>query len=129
MNTPESNLDEGLTSTELAVLMPVVIALVLTPIQIGLWWHASQAAEAAARETVDAAQVETAIETDGISAAEWFLAAAGNVEEPEVTVTRTDDSVSVEVTGRAPRIIPGFDWQVTAVAVGQVERFIPEPER
>jgi Flp pilus assembly protein TadG len=121
--------DDGLTSTELAVLMPVVIALVLTPIQIGLWWHASQVADAAAREAVDAAQVEGAGEADGREAAERFLTAAGNLNAPTVTVTRTTDVVTVEVVGRAPRLIPGLDWQVTAVAVGPVERFIPEPER
>lgn len=119
----------GLTSTELAVVMPVIIALVLVPFQVALWWHARQVAEAAAREAVDAAQVVTATEADGIRAAEWFLDAAGNITEPDVTVTRTADTVTVEVTGRAPRIIPGLDWQVTAHASGPIERFIPEPDR
>jgi sensor c-di-GMP phosphodiesterase-like protein len=121
--------EQGLTSTELAVLMPVVIALVLVPFQVALWWHASQIADAAAREAVDAAQVATATEEDGIQAAEWFLDAAGNLTETEVSVTRTTDMVSVEVTGRAPRLIPGLDWQVAGYATGPIERFIPEPDR
>ena len=121
--------EEGLTSTELAVVMPVLIALVLVPFQIALWWHAYQVADAAAREAVDAAQVVTATEDDGIRAAEWFLDAAGNITEPEVTVTRTTETVTVEVTGRAPQLLPGFDWLVTARAAGPVERFIPEPDR
>ena len=121
--------EEGLTSTELAVIMPVLIALVLVPFQIALWWHAHQIADAAAREAVDAAQVAGAGEEDGIRAAEWFLDAAGNITEAQVTVTRTTETVSVEVTGRAPRLVPGFDWQVTARAAGPIERFIPEPDR
>ncbi|MDF1596209.1 MAG: TadE/TadG family type IV pilus assembly protein [Acidimicrobiia bacterium] len=121
--------EKGLTSTELAVLMPVLIALVLIPFQVTLWWHADQIADAAAREAVDAAQVATATEEDGTRAAEWFLDAAGNITDPEVTVTRTADTVSVEVTGRAPRLVPGFDWQVTARAAGPIERFIREDER
>ncbi len=121
--------EQGLTSTELAVLMPVLIALVLVPFQVALWWHAHQIADAAAREAVDAAQVATATEDDGMRAAEWFLDAAGNIADAEVTVTRTADTVSVEVTGRAPRLVPGFDWRVTAYAAGPVERFIPEPDR
>lgn len=121
--------DEGLTSTELAVVMPVLIALVLVPFQVGLWWHAHQVAHAAAREAVDAAQVAEATEDDGIRAAEWFLDAAGNITEPQVSISRTVDTVTVQVTGRAPRLLPGFDWQVTAEAAGPVERFIPEPER
>ena len=121
--------EEGLTSTELAVVMPILIALVLIPFQVALWWHARQVADAAAREAVDAAQVATATEDDGIRAAEWFLEAAGNVTDPQVTVTRTAETVSVEVTGTAPRLLPGFDWQVTARASGPTERFIPEPDR
>jgi hypothetical protein len=121
--------EAGLTSTELAVLMPVLIALVLVPFQMALWWHARQVADAAAREAIDAAQVFTASEADGKEAAEWFLDTAGNLQEPQVTVTRTVDTVTVTITGRAPRLIPGFDWQVTAQAVAPVERFIPEPDR
>jgi Flp pilus assembly protein TadG len=121
--------DKGLTSTELAVLMPVLIALVLVPFQVALWWHANQIADAAAREAVDAAQVVTATEEDGMRAAEWFLDAAGNIVDAEVTVTRTAETVSVDVTGRAPLLVPGFDWQVAAHATGPIERFIPEPDR
>jgi Flp pilus assembly protein TadG len=121
--------EQGLTSTELAVLMPVLIALVLVPFQVALWWHAHQIADAAAREAVDAAQVATATEDDGMRAAEWFLDAAGNITNAEVTVTRTADTVIVAVTGRAPRLVPGFDWQVAAYATGPIERFIPEPDR
>ena len=121
--------DTGLTSTELAVLMPVVIALVLAPFQVGLWWHASQVADAAARDAVDAAQVAGATEADGEAAAMRFLDAAGNLTRPAVSVARSTDTVTVTVTGRAPRLLPGFDWQVTARASGPVERFIPEPDR
>lgn len=121
--------EEGLTSTELAVIMPVLIMLILVPFQVALWWHADQIADAAAREAVDAAQVVTATEEDGIRAAEWFLDAAGNITEPQVMVTRTTETVTVEVTGRAPRLVPGFDWEVTARAAGPIERFIPEPDR
>lgn len=121
--------DEGLTSTDLAVVMPVLIALVLVPFQVGLWWHAHQVAHAAAREAVDAAQVADSTEEHGIQAAEWFLEAAGNLTEPQVSIIRTVDTVTVQVTGRAPRLLPGFDWQVTAEAAGPVERFIPEPQR
>lgn len=121
--------EEGLTSTELAVVMPVLIALVLVPFQIALWWHARQVADGAAREALDAAQVVTATADDGIRAADWFLDAAGNITGPQVTVTRTAETVTVEVTGRAPRLLPGMDWQVAARAEGPIERFIQEPDR
>lgn len=109
--------------------MPVLIALVLIPFQVALWWHAHQIADAAAQEAVDAAQVATATDDDGIRAAEWFLDAAGNVDDATVTIIRTPGTISVDVTGRAPRLIPGFDWHVEAHASGPIERFIAEPER
>jgi len=121
--------EAGVTSTELAVLMPVVIALVLVPFQVGLWWHARQVADATARQAVDATQVADGTEAGGREAAFRFLDAAGNITDPQVTVTRSVDTVTVTVTGRAPLLIPGFDWEVTAHASGPVERFIPEPER
>lgn len=129
MKTKSRRQEAGLTSTEVAVLMPVVIALVLVPIQLGLWWHAKAVADAAAREAVDAAQVASASEADGAAAAHRFLDMAGNIEEPKVVISITAETVTVEVTGRAPRLLPGFDWDVTARAVGPIERFIPEPER
>jgi hypothetical protein len=121
--------ERGLTSTELAVVMPVLIALVLIPFQVALWWHARQVADAAVNEAVDAAQVADATEVDGVRAAEWFLEAAGNLQDPQVTVRRTAETVTAEVTAKAPRLLPGFDWEVTAVASGSIERFIPEPDR
>lgn len=121
--------DQGLTSTELAVLMPVVIALVLVPFQMALWWHARQVADGAARQAVDAAQTQDGTEAEGIDAALRFLDAAGNITDPQVSVNRTTEIVTAEITGQAPRLIPGFDWQVTARAAGPTERFIPEPER
>jgi hypothetical protein len=103
--------ERALTSTELAVLMPVLIALVLVPFQVALWWHANQIVDAAAREAVDAAQVVTATADDGMRAAEWFLNAAGNITNPEVTVTRTADTVNVERAGNTTGPISTFQGE------------------
>jgi hypothetical protein len=119
--------ERGLTSTELAVLMPVVIALVLVPFQVGLWWHATQIAHAAAQEALDAAQIADATEADGVAAAAWFLDQAGNLTDPQVTVTLTADTVTVKVTGMAPRLL--FSWSVTATGTAPLEVFIAEPDR
>ncbi len=120
------NGEAGVTATELAVLMPVVIALVLVPFQVGLWWHATQVAHAAAQEAVDAIQALDGTEADGIAVATWFLDQAGHLTHKHVTVTRSDETVTAEVTGVAPRLL--FDWSVTATAIGPVERFTPTME-
>ncbi|MEZ5233405.1 MAG: TadE family protein [Acidimicrobiia bacterium] len=119
----------GATSTELAVLMPVLILLVMLPVQVGLWWHAKQAAEVAAEEAVDAAKIATATTADGEAGAAAILSQAGNLRNVTVTVSRTAETVTVDVQGELGfSVFPG-GWSVHAHAEAPVERFIPEPER
>ncbi len=121
--------ERGATATELAVLMPVLILLVLLPVQVGLWWHAKQAAETAAEEALDAAQVATATAADGQAGAHAILGQAGNLRNVSVDVNRSIDTVTVTVHGDLGfSIFPGA-WSVTARAEGPVERFIAEDER
>ena len=72
--------ERGATATELAVLMPVLILLVLLPVQVGLWWHAKQAAETAAEEALDAAQVTGATTTDGQIGAQFMFEVSNSCE-------------------------------------------------
>ena len=121
--------ERGAAATELAVLMPVLIMLVLIPVQVGLWWHAKQAAETAADEALDAAQVENATVADGQAGAMAILGQAGNLDNVVIDVNRAGEVVSVTVSGQLGfSIFPG-QWDVTAHAEGQVERFIPVNER
>ena len=127
----QSTVDDeaGLVSTELAVLMPVLIILVLLPIQFALLWHGKQAADLAAEEAVEAAQVVGADPTiDGAAGAYAILGQAGNLTNVVVTVTITTDSVIVDVTGTLDYSILGT-YTVTARAEGPLERFIAEHDR
>lgn len=119
----------GATSTEIAVLMPAVIALVLVSFQMGLWWHARQVASAAAEEAVEAAQAPDGSEVAGEEAAWSLLGRAGNLTDPQVLVTRDSGVASARVTGSVPRLVPGLSWTISAEAAGPVEAFIPEPDR
>jgi hypothetical protein len=105
----------------MAILFPAVLLWLMLIVQYGLWWHAKQVA--------NAAQVPSGSEASGTSAARDFLAQAGNLRDVTVTVERSPALVTVEVTGRAPQLVPGFAWSVTARSQGPVERFIPELER
>lgn len=121
--------DRGAAATELAVLMPVLIVLVLIPVQVGLWWHANQAAETAADEALDAAQVEFATAADGQAGARAILGQAGNLENVVIDVDRSGTTVNVSVSGNLGfSLFPG-PWSVTAHAEGPIERFIPADER
>lgn len=119
----------GATSTELAVLMPVLIVLVMLLVQVGLWWHAKQAAEVAAEEAVDAAKFATATTADGEAGAAAILSQAGNLRNVTVTVNRGAEAVTVDIQGDLGfSVFPG-GWSVRAHAEAPIERFIPEPER
>lgn len=121
--------DSGMTTSQVAILFPAVLFWLMLIVQYGLWWHAKQVANEAAAEAVDAAQLPHASEADGTTVARGFLSQTGNLTDIVVTVSRTPALVTAEVTGRAPRLVPGFDWSVTARSQGPVERFIPEPDR
>lgn len=121
--------EEGLTATQLAVVMPAVIFLIMLIVQYGLWAHAKQVASAAAAEGVDAGQVPGAAPAAAEQAARSFLAGAGNLDDIAVTVVTGDDSVTVRVDGQAPRLVPGISWNVAAVAEAPLEQFVPENER
>lgn len=121
--------DRGLTSTQLAVLMPALIFWVMLTVQYGLWFHARQVAGAAAAEAADAAQVPGGTAADGQAAAQSFLDQSGNLEQTRIDVDRTAETVTVEVTGTAPQVVPGITWTVTARAASPVERFVSEAER
>ncbi len=121
--------DSGMTTSQVAILFPAVLVWLMLIVQYGLWWHAKQVANAAAAEAVDVAQLPGGTAADGEAAAHGFLDQSGNLTAVTVIVDRTPTIVTAEVGGRAPRLVPGFDWSVTARSQGAVERFIPEPER
>lgn len=122
--------DGGITSTEIAVLMPVLLVLVLLPMQFALWWHAKQAADLAAEEGVDAAQVVEVSDVEGQARAgvSSVLSEAGNLRDVTVSVSTTSSSVIVEVRGTLDYSIIGT-FTVTARAEGPLEQFVPASRR
>jgi Flp pilus assembly protein TadG len=121
--------EDGNSTTELVLLMPVVLFVVMLIVQTGLYLHARQVVEAAAHEALEAAQGETATQDLGRQAGDTFLAEAGGVRDATVDVTRSGTQVSVSVTATAPNVLPLAVWQVSSSATGEVERFIQEADR
>jgi Flp pilus assembly protein TadG len=123
--------DSGVAATELAIVMPVMIVVVMLVFQVALFWHAKQSADVAAEEAVDAAQLDTATEADGHAGAAAILGQAGNLRNAEVTVTRDTATgvVTATVTGQAPAIVPFGTWRVSAQAQGSIEQFVPAGDR
>lgn len=121
--------EEGLTATQLAVLMPALLFWIMLIVQYGLWFHAKQVAGAAAAEAVDVAQIPGNTAAEAEAAARSFLDQSGNLSHVTVEISPSADVVSVRVRGQAPQLVPGFDWTVASEAQVPMETFIPQPRR
>lgn len=121
--------EAGVTATELAVVMPAVLFLIMLVVQYGLWAHARQVATAAAEAGVDAARVPTGTEADATAAAHAAAAGSPALSAVVVSVRTGAESVAVRVDGDAPRLVPGISWHVAAAAEAPLERFVPAAER
>ena len=124
--------DSGSESVGLAVLFPVVLLVILSAVQGGLWWHAHAVAAQAAQAGVDAGRPVGATTTTAADAARSVTARAGSgvLTTPQVHATVTADTVQVSVSGTAIRLlpIPGLDIRVDANAQAVKERFtVPVP--
>ena len=121
--------DRGLVAVELTIVAPLLLWWLMLIVQYGLWWHAKQVADAAAAEAVDVAQTPDGSAAEGDAAARGFLTRSGNLRNVTVDVTRADDVVTVQVQGDAPRLVPGWDWGVTARSEAPIERLVLEGEQ
>lgn len=120
---------DATSTTELVLVMPVVLMMVMLVVQTGLYLHAGQVVEAAAQEALEAAQAETANAALGTAKGETFLTESGGVRNATVTVTRNTSGIRVDVQAVAPNVLPLATWEVSASVSGEIERFIPEPAR
>lgn len=121
--------DSGVVSTELTIVVPLLVWWLMLIVQFGLWWHGKQVADAAAAEAVDVAQTPDGTAADGEAAALSLLDASGNLAGVSVSVDRGVDVVTAEVQGDAPQLIPGWGWGVTARSQAAVERPMTAAER
>ncbi|WP_062344822.1 TadE/TadG family type IV pilus assembly protein [Herbidospora yilanensis] len=124
--------DRGATVIELALLMPVVLVVVLLIVQMALWFHGRQVADAAARE---GARIARSGDDDWQGAAEAKAQQIIQAIGPEIlrsataTAWEEGDSRGVEVTGSAVQVVPllpEISFTITARFGGPVECFRPD---
>ena len=118
--------ERGSATIEIAVLAPVLLLLVFTIVQVGLWSYARSLALAAAQEGVTAGRAHGAPADAGRSRAVSFLdAAAGDsLVDRDVRADRAAGVLRIEVTGRALSVLPGVPGlPVRQRAEGPLERF------
>ncbi len=118
----------GVTSVELVVVTPVLLSLILLVVQVGLYFHASHIALAAAEEGARAARARTGTAAAGEARARRFINALGSglIRSPVVTASRGPTTARVEVRAQVATVLPGFRLVVDRVVESPVERFLPD---
>ena len=118
--------ERGSVTLEVSILAPVLLLVVFTIIQVGLWSYARSLALGAAQEGVAAGRAYGAPAEAGRARALSFLdATAGDsLVGSVVTASATAATLRVEVTGRALSVLPGVPGlPVRQRAEGPIERF------
>lgn len=124
--------ERGETTTQIVLVVPVVISILLIAVQAAVYFHTSNIAGAAASQGASAAashgeSVDT-VTRWGSESARAILVEAG-VRDASATVTVSSDTVTVTVDARVPRIVPYFPGVVRRVATEPRERFLTESMR
>ncbi|MER7207081.1 TadE family protein [Streptosporangium sp. NPDC000239] len=124
--------ERGASVVELAMIMPVVLAVVLLVVQFALWFHGRQVADAAAREGSRLARIDSdSWQDDATSKAEEVLKAIGPklLNGAKVTTWEEGDQRGVEITATAVQVVPllpSTSLTITSRFGGPVECFRPD---
>ncbi|MFC9328030.1 TadE/TadG family type IV pilus assembly protein [Kitasatospora sp. NPDC057015] len=121
-------------SLSLAVVFPVVLALVMLVVQGSMWWYARQVALVAAREGVDAGRLQGRVDTGvknaaAVRQAEDFLSREGSVLDgySVSTAGSSDQLIQVTVKVTPHFLLPGLPTpEFTQHASAPRERFVPQ---
>jgi len=116
--------EAGHAAIQTAILLPLVLLLIIACVQATLWFAGRQVAVAAASEGARSAAAETGTVGTGQAAAVQFASTTGRgfLLVPRATVTRSEATASVTVTGSTQSLIAGWDLTITQTATMPVER-------
>lgn len=108
-------------STQWAILLPTMLALVLGLVQVGVWLYSRTVAAQAAATVADLRATGPTAE-DAAREAGRRVAAAGGLEQVQVGITSDGGHLVVTVTGRAPVFFDVGQGVVTERAVLPLEQ-------
>lgn len=123
--------ERGSATLPYVVLFPFFLLLIGVCFQAALWYSARNAALASAQEGLRVARAQQGTPGAGRAAALGFAAqvADGQLLDPSATVTTdADQTINVTVSGKVWSFVPGLNVQVTQVARGPKERWVPAGE-
>jgi len=102
-----------------------VLLIAWIGMQLALVYLANRVALASAEEGSRAARSRTGTITAGEQRAHRYLGVLGTglLASPTIRIVRNADTVTVQVSGQAQRIVPGFPVHVTQAVHSPTERF------
>ncbi|MCW5951436.1 MAG: pilus assembly protein [Propionibacteriaceae bacterium] len=117
--TPPSARDQrGLSeSTQWALVLPTLLAVLLGLVQTGVWLHGRTVATQAAGAAADAAAMGHAAEPAAMA-----IASRGGLTEVTIRTSRDTGTVSVTVSGRVPTFFDLGQGQVSGEAIVGLEQ-------
>jgi Flp pilus assembly protein TadG len=122
--------DRGAGAAEVVIAVPLLMLIILVIVQFAVWQHAVSVAQTTAQEALAAARVQGSSAAAGQQRATQVLSQVGSavLVGPQVSVTRTAVTATVQVHATAERVVPlpGLSLPITVTVTGPVERFVPE---
>ncbi|WP_166029137.1 TadE/TadG family type IV pilus assembly protein [Streptomyces chilikensis] len=116
--------DRGAATTQLVLVVPAVLLMMLLTVQFALAWHGRHIAQYAAERGLAAARTKDATAAAGQAQARRSLAQLGSrvLTAPAVTAHRSREQATVTVRGNVMPVVPGLRLKVSGTASGAVER-------
>ena len=126
----EANTDSGEVTTQLVIVLPVILFVVMLAIQSALYFHISHVAGAAAAEGAAAASAMGLSSAEatrrGRDRADALVRETGTDAGGPTSVSVSAREVQVTVRTRVPMIVPFFPSLAIRTVVEPRERFISE---
>lgn len=122
---PSRRGEQGTVTLEAVLVYPLVLLIAWVGMQLALVYLANRVALASAEEGARAARARAGTVTAGEQRAHRYLGVLGTglLAAPTIRVVRTVDTVTVQVSGQAQRIVPGIPVRVTQAVQSPTERF------
>lgn len=125
MNPRLARDEQGSSSLQLVILLPVLFSIMFLGVQAAMYYYARTLATAAAEEGARTAAAHNASPHDGAAAATSCIGRTGGgsvIEDSRVTVERTTTATTVTIRGFSLSVIPGWRITVTQSASAPIER-------
>ena len=106
-------------STQLALLMPLLLTVIFAVIQASIWFAGRSTAQQAAMAGAERAAFASAL-ADDAERVSTEIAERGGLDGIHVGVDRQTQLVQVRVTGRVPGLLPG-PWTVVDASAQRVK--------